>query len=52
MSNPHLLNNEATNVRIDEEIVNFMGKVWNKRLMNERTRLNVLLKCMSVNEDH
>ena len=32
---------EKTNVRIDEETVKFLGKVWNKTLRNERTRLNV-----------
>ena len=31
---------EATNVRMDEETIQFLGKVWNKRLRNERTRLN------------
>ena len=32
---------EATNVRMDEETIQCLGKVWNKTLRNERTRLNV-----------
>ena len=31
---------EVTNVRMDEETIKFLGKVWNKRLRNERARLN------------